>query len=435
MDTPEKLESRLDAAIAAIAARASELSRRPGRDFTRARKLPADALIRAIVAMGAGTLGEELPRCVPGPAPPSASAFSQQRAKLEPEAFRQLLLSFDAVPERRLWRGRFTLAAFDGTEIRMQLDRADAETHVARANGRNGRGYNAVHATAGYDLLNGVYLDADVRPAPAENEPDAFAALVRRWRGPGRLLAVCDRNFASYNCYASCIEAGASFVIRVPDARARGILGLEELPGELDREVELVLTRSRRAADRALPGYRHVAPAMRLDFIGEGAPHYRMRLRVVRFPLGDGAFENLATDLPRGEFPASDLGELYRMRWGIETSFRHLKHAVGLAAPHSASAGGAGQEVYARMVMFNYCSAMAAMADALVERGAGLKWERAVDFARCVRTCRMWLLRQRDGPPRGVLGLIAACTCPVRPGRKYARHARTWSPGKFAYRT
>ena len=39
MDTPEKLESRLDSAIRSIAARAAKFTLRPGRDFARDRKL------------------------------------------------------------------------------------------------------------------------------------------------------------------------------------------------------------------------------------------------------------------------------------------------------------------------------------------------------------------------------------------------------------
>ena len=132
-----------------------------------------------------------------------------------------------------------------------------------------------------------------------------------------------------------------------------------------------------------------------------------MRLRVVRFPVGGGRFENLATSLARAAHGPGELGEIYALRWGIETAFRGLKHAVGLARLHSAGFRGAAQEVYARMVLYNLCSAMAALAQLVVDarpRG-GLKHARAVNFAAAVRVfvnrktdislCRFSTLRQQ----------------------------------------
>lgn len=108
---------------------------------------------------------------------------------------------------------------------------------------------------------------------------------------------------------------------------------------------------------------------------------------------------------------------------------------MGLAKLHSAGFRGAAQEVYARMVLYNLCSAMAALAQLVVDarpRG-GLKHARAVNFAAAVRACRA-VLWPRAGPADGLLERIAANVCPVRPGRSFARHRRLWSPGSYAYR-
>ena len=134
-----------------------------------------------------------------------------------------------------------------------------------------------------------------------------------------------------------------------------------------------------------------------------------MRLRVVRFPVGGGRFENLATSLARAAHGPGELREIYALRWGIETAFRDLKHSVGLAKLHSAGFRGAAQEVYARMVLYNLCSAMAALAQLVVDarpRG-GLKHARAVNFAAAVRACRA-VLWPRAGPADGLLERIAA---------------------------
>ena len=41
----------------------------------------------------------------------------------------------------------------------------------------------------------------------------------------------------------------------------------------------------------------------------------------------------LITSLSAAEFPAAVIGDLYRLRWRIETAFKHLKSGIGLSAP------------------------------------------------------------------------------------------------------
>mgnify|MGYP000615202485 FL=1 len=43
------------------------------------------------------------------------------------------------------------------------------------------------------------------------------------------------------------------------------------------------------------------------------------------------------------------------MRWGIETSFRELKYAIGLCCFHSKKVEYIMQEIYARLILYNYC--------------------------------------------------------------------------------
>ena len=84
--------------------------------------------------------------------------------------------------------------------------------------------------------------------------------------------------------------------------------------------LTLTLSRSRRAALRAEPGYRLVSPNMKFDYLEGRGSSYRMRLRVVRIAVGGGRFENLATNLDREACGPGELGEVYALRWGIETA-------------------------------------------------------------------------------------------------------------------
>ena len=62
---------------------------------------------------------------------------------------------------------------------------------------------------------------------------------------------------------------------------------------------------------------------------------YDLQMRIVRFPISENTYESIITNLPAEEFSAEDIKELYYMRWGIETSFRELKYAIGLTHFHS----------------------------------------------------------------------------------------------------
>ncbi|MEI3475602.1 MULTISPECIES: transposase [Lachnospiraceae] len=43
------------------------------------------------------------------------------------------------------------------------------------------------------------------------------------------------------------------------------------------------------------------------------------------------------------------------MRWGIETSFRELKYAIGLTSFHARKPDFIKQGIYARLLLYNYC--------------------------------------------------------------------------------
>ena len=43
------------------------------------------------------------------------------------------------------------------------------------------------------------------------------------------------------------------------------------------------------------------------------------------------------------------------MRWGIETSFRNLKHTLGLLHLHAKKVEFVRQEIFAKLTMYNFC--------------------------------------------------------------------------------
>lgn len=77
-------------------------------------------------------------------------------------------------------------------------------------------------------------------------------------------------------------------------------------------------------------------------------------LRCVRIKLPSGKDEILLTNLERKEFPKRDIKEIYRLRWGIETSFNYMKNAVYVEKFVSKTENGLAQDYYVSLLVYNF---------------------------------------------------------------------------------
>lgn len=82
---------------------------------------------------------------------------------------------------------------------------------------------------------------------------------------------------------------------------------------------------------------------------------YYISFRIVSFVLPNGNTEVVYTNLPKEDLSTEELRELYNMRWGIETSFRDIKYAAGLLFFHSRKKDLVIQEIYAKLILYNFC--------------------------------------------------------------------------------
>ncbi len=158
-----------------------------------------------------------------------------------------------------------------------------------------------------------------------------------------------------------------------------------------------------------------------------------MSFRVVRFKITDDTYETLITNLEQAEFSPAELKELYSLRWGVETSFRELKYAVGLTSFHSKRRELIVQEVFARIIMHNFAEMITS--HVVISHG-GLKLVYQVNFTVAIHICR-YFLRFRppsNAPPPDVEALIRKNILPIRPGRRDVRKIRYKSAVSFLYR-
>ena len=441
MLSPSKIKSIFSSIISQMSENVQHYVLSPGKDFTRNRKCSFSDLILAILSFENHSLPKEIAdyfASVKRPAP-SPSAFVQQRAKLNDEAFPALFHAFNSsIPFTKTLKG-IHLIACDGTDINLPTDHSDSLYRVRYKKDARIQGYWQMHVTACYDLLENRYLDLIIQPRPFSNETAALCTMVQRCPLDGKLLYIADRGFPSLNVMAHIFDVGQFFLFRVTSPEScSSFLKHADLPrsGEFDRKLTLRITRSYRKKYRKHPERYHFLHRKRtFDFIdpGDRDTVFALDLRVICVTLGNGTKEYLVTNLPADSFSLEDLKELYRLRWGIETSFRSLKYALSLSCLHSIKRSFIIQEIYAKMIMYNWASLLAAFAEkGLPSKRNGSSKDYHIPFCDAVRITRRLISERITNSSIRIL--LQSRKIPIRTGRVYPRNVRSQSAVPLNYR-
>lgn len=439
MKHSDSVKAILLAAIDSLAADPEKYAKRPGRDFTRNRKLGFKCLIRMLLTMEGECIREEIYTYFGrSAAAPSKAAFYRQLHKLKDGALRCLLLSFNKQLKNNLFNGKYRLVACDGSALDIFRSPDDPDTFYPPS-GMSPKGYNQAYINAFYSILDRRFIDLVIQPGRKRNEYSAFCQMADAagpaGDGPASVY-LGDRGYASYNNFAHVIENGQFFLIRCTDKKTEGILG-RSLEGmrEMDIHTECILSRSQSKKQRAHPEfperYRHICRDVPLDYLTDDRREYSIALRAIRVEISPGSFENLITNLPDHEFDMEDFKELYHLRWSQENAYRDIKYPLCLKALHSKKYEYVAQEIRARAILHNFCSEIALNVE--IEQ-SGKKYEYQANYSEAVKTCRDFL-RIHDG--KSVMdaeSLIVVNIEAVRPGRAFPRRKRFKIPMSFCYR-
>ncbi|MBU5674793.1 IS4 family transposase, partial [Paenibacillus brevis] len=407
----------------------------PETDFTRKKKLPFETVMQLLISMGGNSIYKELLESQGYDVnTATSSAFVQQRNKILPSAveflFREFTQSYQDLKDYRGYR----LLAIDGSDLHIATNAEDTDTYFQ--SGPNTKGYNLLHLNAAYDLCNRLYVDAIVQPRRLGNEGKALADMVDRSSIKGKTIVTADRGYESYNNFAHIERKGWNYVIRVRDSS--GIVTSLHLPtdGEFDLPIHLTLTKKQTKEVKAHPEiYRFVPATSTFDFLDLHENFfYPISFRVLRLALPNGEYETVITNLSAVDFPPDEIKSIYNMRWGIETSFRALKYTVGLTNFHAKKQESIVQEIFARMIMYNFAEMITSH---VVISQIDKRHPYQVNFTVAVHVCRHLLRSRDDEPPPDVEALIRKNILPirpVRPGQKNTRKIRYKSAVSFVYR-
>lgn len=433
-DYPELIKEKLTSIIKEMSAIPELFVKNPGQDFSRNRKLSFETVIQLLLSMGGNSIYTELLEFSGYDVNTvTTSAFVQQRNKILPFAFEFMLNDFtNSLQETRLYQG-YRMLAVDGSDLHIATNPKDVDTYFQNA--QDIKGFNLLHLNAMYDLCNKLYVDAFVQSGKKQNEHKALTEMVDRSDFTDKVIVIADRGYESYNNFAHIEQKGWNYVIRVKDVASNGILAALLLPDkeEFDIEIRRTLTRKQTNEIKAHPEiYRFMPQNSTFDYLDlYKKKFYPISFRVVRFRISDNSYETIITNLDDINFPVEEIKKIYHMRWGIETSFRELKYAIGLTNFHAKKVEYIVQEIYARMIMYNFCEMITLH---VIINQTDTRYIYQVNFTVAIQICRYFFRCCNNAVPPDVEALIQKNILPVREGRKDQRKIRTRPTVSFLYR-
>ena len=433
---PKLIKKRLDKCIRTLANTKDDYVNRPGRDFSRKRILTFEKLINFLIIMGAGSQTKEILEFFKFDLKtPTASSLIQQRDKLKPEALLHLLQKFTATFKKiKTFKG-YRLLAVDGSKVTIPTNPNDYETYVT--SNKDSNGYNLLQVNALYDICNKLYLDASIQTYRKMDEFKGLIQMIIKSPLKKKVILTADRGYESYNNIAHLENKGWNYVIRVKAPNSgKGILSKTNLPfdEEFDERVSVIMTRRQTLEIKAQPLlYRFLAKVSTFDFLPIGSKEtYPISYRVVCVEIAKGNYQYLITNLNDEDCSPEELKEIYRMRWGIETSFRELKHSVAMLHFHSKKVEHIQQEIFAKMVLYNFCEMITL--NVVIKQDNNRKHTYQVNFTNAITICKRFYICCKDKHPPDVEALISKYISPVREARNFLRKIKTQPNKSFLYR-
>ena len=410
----------------------------PNKDFSRCRKLSFIQTVSTVLSFRGGTLNHDLREFFRfDPSLPTSSAFIQQRSKILPEAFEALFHSFTDSVDAGKSDKNFRLLAVDGSDLQIAANPLDPDSYFPGENGQ--KPYNLLHINALYDLDQRIYLDALVQKRRQSDESGALTAMVDR-SSIANVLLLADRGYEAYNNLAHIQEKGWKFLFRIKDGRC-GIASGLDLPDVPQFDVPVVIHLTRKQTNEAKElfkdrnSFKFLPSNVRFDYLPitsrkrDPLTFYTISFRIVRFPISSSVRETIITNLPSDVFPLAEVRRLYALRWGIETSFRDLKHTMALLHLHSKKVEFILQEIFAKLTMYNFCELIT---QSVVIHQASKKFPYKVNFSDAAHICLQFF--RGDIPPPNVEALLLRFISPVRPGRNDSRKPSVKPSVSFFYR-
>ena len=429
--SPSSIRAGLDNAVRAVSDNIACYCTDPGIAFTRNRKMGSTALLYYLIQLSNRSISSDLMnRYDNAEDMPSASAICQQRYKLDSLAVKRVFRLFtDSFENYKTYKGYYLLAC-DGSDVNICHNPKDKDTYCTQTSSK--KGYNQLHLNALYDVLNNIYQDVYIDTAKKNNECNALTKMMQNRYYPYQSIIICDRGYEKYNLMAAFIENNQKFIIRVKDIHSNGILSnLDLSDGSFDTHIRKIITRTNNSETMHNGLYAVLMNNTPFDYIDFENEYYEMNLRLLRFKITDDTYECLITNLSEEEISTEEFKEIYHLRWREEGAFRDLKYTIGMLYFHSANQELIRQEIYASLILHNYCRLL--VNNIPPDENRNWKWKYKSNFKLAVTNIRRYMNDEID--EYELILRIKKFLIPIRSGRSYSRNVRPQSCKTPSYYT
>lgn len=164
----QQIKNRFFSSVEHVVSDISQYAVHPDSDFQRSRKIPARELIPFLVSQGSSSIRVEMLNFWGlDSSMPTASALSQQRAKLKPETLEAVFRYFNSsameLPSVSLKDAHYRFLAADGSACTFFSTPAFSSPDYYCCPGHSANGVYSMHLNAFYDLDTHTYTDNYIR--------------------------------------------------------------------------------------------------------------------------------------------------------------------------------------------------------------------------------------------------------------------------------
>ena len=450
---PSNVKQKLNSIIQDMSDHHWLFAQNPGRDFSRQYlgKLSFYDTMRMIIGMGKGSTADEImdyfdldPAHIP-----SQSAFSQRRAQISFSAFEYLFSEFSSsFPAATNTFRDHCILAFDGCHV-VYTTNAEILEDYNKPRLVDYKGYNHMHLNGFVDVSSKAFLDILIQPGQHPDERAAMRSMLAHFNpdDPEKYIITVDRGYESYDLLFQCELKKLNYVFRVKaPSSSRSLLSsyspeLPDVQEEFDVSVKRFFTDKYNKIMKAQRDvYHYMNPYKTIPHFQQllNGRHLRyLQFRVLKIKTAEHAYEYIITNLPY-TFDSNDIKDIYHRRWGIEISFRYLKHANGLLHFHCKKPEFLKQEIYANLILYNFgifLANEAAEVNRQRKRKPGNKYTYDVDISTAIKLARKYFIRNENRSCIDIIKLMTRYVHAVKTDfRQFERPLHGIGAVHFGYR-
>lgn len=315
--------------------------------FTRKRKLPPEVLILQILANKGKSCKMELNDFYQNyklNGDVSVWGYEKRRLEFNPLMIHEMNQDFlkelysDTNNMQKI--KNYLLFAVDGSDIRIPATEKNYEKYGREVRKTVNSDNEPCMASISciYDCLNKHILDCQINKykfserAAAMDNIDKATAITSE-----KAIYVFDRGYASFDLMYKL--RNDKYVFRL---QSKHFLAEQKQMQSDDEIFEDIFNKGRRKERYAVDREKY-----------EKMSTIPINVRFIKIHLQNGQTEYLATNLDIKEFSTADIGEIYRLRWNIESAYRTMKSQMKLEEFSGYLSNIIEQDIYSCVFMYN----------------------------------------------------------------------------------